>query len=45
MKFRNENDYQEFAKRIDQPLTDKTKAIWHPKLERTPNYLLRWIEE
>lgn len=44
-KFRNENDYLEFSKRIDQPLSDKTKAIWHPKLERTPNYLLRWIEE
>jgi hypothetical protein len=25
-------------------LTDKSKAIWHPKLERTPNYLLRWVE-
>jgi len=45
VKFRNVNDYQDFAKRIDQILTDKTKAIWHPKLERTPNYLLRWIEE
>lgn len=45
LKFRNEADYNEFAKRIDQKLSDRTKAIWHPKLERTPNYLLRWIEE
>jgi hypothetical protein len=45
VKFRRLEDYEEFSKRIDQVLTDKSKAIWHPKLERTPNYLLRWIEE
>lgn len=45
VKFRRIEDYEEFSKRIDQVLTDKSKAIWHPKLERTPNYLLRWIEE
>ena len=44
VKFRRIEDYEEFSRRIDQPLTDKSKAIWHPKLERTPNYLLRWIE-
>jgi len=42
--FRNENDYKEFASLVNQPLTEKTKTIWHPKLERTPNSLLRWIE-
>jgi hypothetical protein len=45
VKFRRLEDYEEFSKRIDQVLTDKSKAIWHPKLERTPNYLLRWVEE
>jgi len=44
MKFRCEEDYLEFGRRIDQTVTDKSKAIWHPKLERTPNYLLRWVE-
>ena len=44
VKFRRIEDYEEFSRRIDQTLTDKSKAIWHPKLERTPNYLLRWVE-
>lgn len=41
--FRNEEDYQEFAKLIGQNLTEKTKSIWHPHLDRTQNSLLRWI--
>jgi hypothetical protein len=45
VKFRNENDLNNFSKRIDQELSEKTNAIWHPKLDRTPNFLLRWIEE
>lgn len=45
MKFRNENHYQEFAKRIGQDLTDKTKSIWYPELETTANRLLRWVED
>lgn len=43
--FRSEEDYQEFARMIGQKLTEKTKTIWHPKLDRTANALLRWIEE
>jgi hypothetical protein len=43
--FRNEADYQEFAKLINQNLTNKTKSIWHPALDRTANSLLRWMEE
>jgi hypothetical protein len=43
--FRNEEDYQEFAKLIGQKLTNKTKSIWHPELDRTKNSLLRWMEE
>jgi hypothetical protein len=42
--FRNEEDYKEFSKLIDQSLTDKTKSIWHPKLDREANALRRWIE-
>jgi len=45
VKFRNEEDYREFSRKIDQELTDKTKAIWHPKLEITANRLLRWVED
>ena len=43
--FRNEEDYKEFAKIVGQTLTDKTKSIWHPKLDITKNSLMRWIEE
>lgn len=42
LKFKTKDDYVAFAKLIDQPLSDKTKAIWYPKLERTKNFLLRW---
>ena len=45
VSFRNEEDYQEFAEMIGQSLTVKTKSIWHPKLDRTANSLLRWVEE
>lgn len=44
IKFRSLEDMNDFGKRIDQELSDKTTAIWHPKLDRTRNYLLRWIE-
>ena len=43
--FRTKEDYDEFAKLIDQNLSKKTKSIWHPHLERTANSLMRWIEE
>jgi len=32
IRFRNEEDYQEFAKIIEQTLTKETKSIWFPKL-------------
>lgn len=44
ISFRNEDDYKEFAKLVDQNLTEKTKSIWYPKLERDENTLKRWIE-
>jgi hypothetical protein len=46
--FRNEEDYNEFCEMIGQFPSSKSKnnpAIWHPKLDRTANSLLRWIEE
>ena len=45
ISFRNEDDYNEFAKLVDQNLSDKTKSIWYPKLDREANSLLRWVEE
>jgi hypothetical protein len=37
IRFDNEKDYQEFADLIGQKLTDKTKSIWYPKLDRHKN--------
>lgn len=45
INFRNKQDYEEFAKLIDQNLSERTKSIWYPKLDREENSLLRWIEE
>jgi len=43
--FRCQEDYDAFAKIIGQNLTEKTKSIWHPHLDRDANALKRWIEE
>lgn len=49
--FRTKEDYEEFSKLItkhidkDTKLSTKTKSFWYPKLDRTKNSLLRWIEE
>lgn len=43
--FRTKEDYDEFAKLINQNLSEKTKSIWYPKLDRDENTLKRWIEE
>ena len=32
--FRNSEDREEFSKLIGQNITEKTKSIWHPKLEK-----------
>lgn len=44
ISFRTEEDYREFAKLIEQPLTMKTKSTWFPRLDRDANSLKRWIE-
>jgi len=45
VSFRNKEDYQEFAKIMNQKLTEKTKSIWYPELDREENALLRWMED
>jgi hypothetical protein len=45
ISFRTAEDYAEFSKLIGQRLTDKTKSIWHPELDRDANTLKRWIED
>ena len=45
MKFRSKEDYDDFAVKIGQEVTDKTKSIWHPKLNVTKNLKLRWVQE
>lgn len=44
INFRNEEDFVEFSKLLDQTLSEKTKSIWFPKLEKDANSLKRWIE-
>lgn len=45
VSFRTKEDYDEFKGLISQPnMTEKTKSIWHPSLEKSANSLLRWIE-
>ena len=49
--FRNKNDFEEFSKKYkqfidgDQTITEKTKPMWYPHLNREENAMLRWIEE
>ena len=45
VRFRNEEDVQEFAKKIGQKLTYKTKSIWYPMLGPSAASLSRWIDE
>ena len=45
IRFDNENELQEFAKLINQPLTNKTKSIWYPKLIRGLNSNKRYVDE
>ena len=45
VRFDNEEDLQEFAKLIGQKLTNKTKSIWHPQLDRGSNAGLRYVDK
>ena len=45
VRFRCKEDVEEFAQLIGQPLTPKTKSIWHPRLARGVNANKVWIDE
>jgi len=45
VRFRCKEDVEEFSKLIGQPLTPKTKSIWHPALIRGINANKRWRDE
>ena len=45
VRFETEADLQDFAERIGQKLTPKTKSIWHPKLVRGLHTGKRYVDE
>ena len=45
VRFRNEEDLNEFQKLIDQIVTTRTKSIWHPKLVRGATLQEVWVDE
>jgi hypothetical protein len=49
LHFRNEADFKEFVSKYksldsDQVITDKTKSMWYPHLDKDENSLKRWFE-
>jgi len=45
VRFRCKEDVDDFAARIGQNLTPKSKSIWHPFLVRGVNAHKRWQDE
>jgi hypothetical protein len=45
IRFDNEKDLNDFSKLINQPLNNKTKSIWFPKLIRGINSNKRYVDE
>lgn len=45
VRFANKEDLEEFSKMIEQKLTQKTKSIWHPELERGIHSAKRYVDE
>ena len=45
IRFRNEDDLQDFAKKLGQKVNNKTKSIWHPKLTFQDHYSKRYKSE
>jgi hypothetical protein len=45
IRFDKEEHYLEFAKLIEQNLSEKTKSIWFPSRDRFRNTLLRWMDQ
>lgn len=50
LHFRTQEDYEEFCRKyksVDDEMTfgPKIKSMWYPKMDKTNNSLLRWIED
>jgi hypothetical protein len=45
IRFETKEHLEEFAKLINQKLTQKTKSIWHPELQRGTNSAKRYVNE
>ena len=45
IRFANKEDLDDFANKIGQKLTQKTKSIWHPQLVRGLDSLEMWYDE
>jgi len=50
LHFRNEEDFKEFVAKYksvdnDQVISNKTKSMWYPHLDKDENSLRRWFEE
>jgi hypothetical protein len=45
VRFNSLKDLEEFSKKINQPLTKKTKSIWYPQLKRGENSNKRYSNE
>lgn len=44
ISFQNEQDIQDFAKLVNQHITDKTKSLWIPE-KRKNDSIMMWIDE
>ena len=50
LHFRNKQDFDEFRTKYamvddEQTITEKTKSMWYPHLDKDENSLKRWFEE
>ena len=45
VRFRSEEDVQQFAKLMEQVITPKQKALWFPFAEFRRAAHLRWVDE
>jgi hypothetical protein len=45
IRFKNEKDLNDFSKLINQKITNKTKSIWFPEIERGINANKLYINE
>lgn len=45
VRFESEEDLKDFANRIEQKLTPKTKSIWHPFKSHYRKVIKEWFDE